>query len=153
MLPEDVFRARLDRTIAGLRQWRESHTDCARAEEQQTSDFWRLRIQPLAAGTCPVEMVLHQRQTCDLAIDGEYYEDRSADEIERLLPIVTAISTGQALKRLQKSANTGACLAIETVIRLPNGEVWKADRWLRPDIVAPRRLIREDRWFLPYRRS
>ncbi len=152
MLPEDVFRARLDRAITGLRQWRDAHTDCAHAEEEHTSEFWRLRIQPMAAGTCPVEVVLHHRQTCDLAIDGEYYEDRAADELERLLPMVTAISVGDVLKRVLKSANTGTSLAIETVIRLPKGDVWKADRWLHADAVAPRRLIREDRWFLPYRR-
>ena len=153
MLPEDVFRARLDRAIAGLRQWRDAHADCVRAEEEETAGYWRLAVRPLAAGACPVEMVLHHQQTCDLAIGGEYYEDRSADEIERLLPLAEAIAAGRVLTRRQKSANTGACLAIGTHIRLPGGQVWQAERWLRPDIVTPRALIREDRWYLPYRRG
>lgn len=153
MLPEDVFRAQLDRTIAALRRWRDAHADCVRAEEEETANYWRLAVRPLLAGACPIEMVLHHRQSCDLAIAGETYEDRPVDEIERLPPLAEAISAGRVLTRLQKSANTGACLAIATHIRPPDGLVWQAERWLRPDMPTPHAMIREDRWYLPYRRT
>ena len=151
MLPDDVFRTKLDRTIAALRQWSGALTDCARLEEQDASRYWRLAVRPLAVGACPVEMILHHRQRCDLAIGDESYEDRPVEEFDLLLPLAESIAAGRVLTRHKSSANTGAALAIETHVRLADGQIWQADRRLRPRAV-PGRTILEDRWFLPYRR-
>ena len=151
MLPDDVFRTRFDRTIADLRQWSGALTDCARVEAEDAARYWRLAVRPLAAGACPVELILHHRQRCDLAIGDESYEDRAVDEFDLLLPLVEAIAAGRVLTRLKTSANTGAALAIETHVKLAGGDVWRADRRLRPNTI-PGPTILEDRWFLPYRR-
>ena len=108
-------------------------------------------MRPLAAGACPVELILHHRQRCDLAIGEESYEDRDVAEFDLLLPLVEAIAIGRVLTRLKTSANTGTALAIETRVKLAGGEVWQADRRLRPSAI-PGPTILEDRWFLPYRR-
>jgi hypothetical protein len=151
MLPDDVFRTKLDRTIAALRRWSGALADCARVEEQEASRYWRLAVRPHAIGACPVEMILHHRQRCDLAIGNESYEDRAVEEFDLLLPLAEAIAAGRVLTRHKSSANTGAALAIETHVRLADGRTWQADRRLRPRAV-PGRTILEDRWFLPYRR-
>jgi hypothetical protein len=151
MLPDDVFRTKFDRTIAGLRQWSGALSDCARIEEQDAARYWRLAVRPLAVGACPIELILHHRQRCDLAIGDESYEDRAVEEFDLLLPLAEAIAAGRVLTRHKSSANTGAALAIETHVRLADGQIWQADRRLRPRAV-PGRTILEDRWFLPYRR-
>jgi hypothetical protein len=151
MLPDDVFRTKFDHTVSDLRQWSGALTDCARVEEEDAARYWRIAVRPLAAGACPLELILHHRQRCDLAIGEESYEDRAVDEFDLLLPIAEAIAAGRVLARHKTSANTGAALAIETHVRLADGQVWQADRRLRPRSV-PGRTILEDRWFLPYRR-
>jgi hypothetical protein len=151
MLPDDVFRTKLDRTITGLRQWSDALTDCARVEQEDAARYWRLAVRPLAAGACPLELILHHRQRCDLAIAEESYEERAVAEFDLLLPLVEAITNGRVLTRFKKSANTGAALAVETHVQLAGGEVWQATRRLRPHTI-PGPTILEDRWFLPYRR-
>ncbi len=151
MLPDDAFRAKRDRTIAALQQWQRTLGDCARIEEEAAATFWRLAVSPFAAGACVFEVILHQRQTCDLAIGSESYEGRSGDELERLPAMAEAISAGRVLTRSKSSAVSGLMLAIETEVRLADGQSWKADRWLVSGI-KPGAMLREDRWYLPYRR-
>jgi hypothetical protein len=151
MLPDDVFRARLDRTVAGLRQWGQSISDCAKVAEVQESNHWWFVAIPHVTGACRFELILHHAQKYDLALGGEAYENRPVDELDRLLPLAEAVAAGRVLARHKTSANTGMPLAVETIVRLPDGEVWQADRWLRPlRLVGPTTL--EDQWFLPYRR-
>ncbi len=151
MLPDDVFRARRDRTIAALQQWRRALADCAHSEEEAAATYWRLKVTPFLAGACPVEVILHDRQTCDLAIGPESYENCTSDELDRLPALAEAISAGRVLTRTRASAMTGLVLAIETEVRLADGQIWKSDRWLIPGI-RPGATVREDHWYLPYRR-
>lgn len=151
MLPDDVFRAKRDRTIAALQQWHRAIADCAHIEEQAATNFWRLAVMPFAAGACPFEVILHQRQTCDLAIGPESYENRTSDELDRLPSIAEAIASGRVLTRTKTSAMTGLAFAIETEIRFAEGQVWKAERWIVVG-ARPVAMTREDRWYLPYRR-
>lgn len=151
MLPDDVFSAKRDRTIAALQQWHRGITDCAHVEEEAAGNFWRLAITPFTASACPFEVILHQRQTCDLAIGPESYENRTSDELDRLPAMAEAIAAGRVLTRTKSSAVTGLTVAIETEIRLADGQVWRAERWI---VMGTRSnaLVREDRWYLPYRR-
>ena len=151
MLPDDVFHAKRDRTITALQQWHRTIADCARIEEQAATSFWRLAVTPFAAGACPFEVILHQRQTCDIAIGPESYENRSSDELDRLPAMADAIAAGRVLTRTKTSAMTGLLFAVVTELRLADGQAWKGKRW----IVIGANLgatTREDHWYLPYRR-
>jgi len=151
MLPDDVFRAKRDSTVAALQAWSRAHADCAHTEEEAAGAYWRLAVVPFASGACPLEVILHQRQTCDLAIGPETYEDRPSDEFDRLPALAEAIAAGRVLTRTKSSAMTGLVLAIETEVRPANVEIWKADRWL---VTGVRRsaILRDDHWYVPYRR-
>ncbi len=151
MLPDDAFRAKRDRTIAALQQWQRKLSDCARIEEEAAATFWRLAVSPFATGACAFEVILHQRQVCDLAIGPESYESRPSDDLDRLPAMAEAVSAGRVLTRTKSSTGTGLLLAIETELRLADGQLWKADRWLVSGI-KPGAMLREDRWYLPYRR-
>jgi len=151
MLADDVFRTRRDRTVAALQQWQRSLADCAHIEEEHAATFWRLSVSPLTEWACPFEVILHDRQTCDLAIGPESYEGRTSAELDRLPAMAEAIAAGRVLTRTKSSALTGVVLAIETEIRMADGDTWKADRWLVPGI-RPRAMVIEDHWYLPYRR-
>jgi hypothetical protein len=151
MQPDDVFRAKRDRAIAALQQWQRSIADCAHIEEQAAPSFWRLAVTPFAPGACSFEVILHQRQTCDLAIGPESYENRTSDELDRLPAMAESIAAGRVLTRSKASAMTGLVLAVETEIRLADGQVWKAERWIVMG-TRPGALLRDDHWYLPYRR-
>ena len=151
MLPDDVFRTKRDRTITALQQWSRAIADCAHVEEQAAASFWRLAVRPFSAGACPFEVILHQRQTCDLAIGPESYENRTSDELDRLPAMAEAIAAGRVLTRSKASIMTGLVLAIETEIRLADGQLWKAERWIVMG-TRPGAMTRDDRWYLPYRR-
>ncbi len=151
MLPDDVFRAKRDRTIAALQQWSRAIVDYAHVQEEAAASFWRLAVTPFSAGTCPFEVILHQRQTCDLAIGPESYENRTSDELDHLPSMAEAIAAGRVLTRSKASVMTGLVLAIETEIRFANGHVWKAERWIVMG-TRPGAMTRDDRWYLPYRR-
>ena len=138
--------------MGALRHWQRALAERAHGEEEAGATYWRLTVSPFADGACPFEVILHDRQTCDLAIGPESYEDRTSDEFDRLPAIAEAIAAGRVLTRTKRSALTGLMLAIETEIQLANGETWKADRWLVPGINADV-MVREDRWYLPYRRG
>jgi hypothetical protein len=151
MLPDDVFRTRRDATIAALQAWARALADCAHREEEAAGTYWRLAVVPFAIGACPFEVILHQRQSCDLAIGPESYEGRTSDELARLPALAEAIGAGRVLTRTKSSAMTGLVLAIETEARLTDGEVWTADRWLVSG-VRPSAMLRDDKWYVPYRR-
>ena len=87
----------------------------------------------------------------DLAIGPESYENRTSDELDRLPAMAEAIAAGRVLTRTKASAMTRLMLAIETEIRLAEGQVWKAERWIVTG-TRPGAMTREDRWYLPYRR-
>ena len=54
MLPDDVFRSRLQSTITALRYWAPSVADAARLEEAETSDYWKIIVTPAVAERLPV---------------------------------------------------------------------------------------------------
>ncbi len=151
MLPEDVFRTRLDRTIADLRRWGQGVSDCAKVAEVQEARHWWFVAIPHARGACRFELVLHHNQTFDIAFDHEPYENRPVEELDQLLSIAESTAAGRVFRRFRRSANTDTRLAIETIVRLPGDQRWHADRWLVPSKpLGPTTL--DDRWFLPYRR-
>ena len=59
MLPDDVFRARLQATITALQYWAPSIADAARLHESETGDYWKITVMPEVASACPFELTLH----------------------------------------------------------------------------------------------
>ena len=155
MLPDDVFRSRLQAAITGLSYWRPSIADAARIEETETGSYWKMVVTPFHAGACPFELILHFDQRYDLAIADETYEGLPLESFEQLVPFVEAISEGNVVQRHWKSRLTGLERAVETIVTLPGTGVWRegrGDAVTVPSLDHDDGLELHERRFLPYRR-
>ncbi|KAB2941779.1 MAG: hypothetical protein K8F92_10410 [Hyphomicrobium sp.] len=154
MLPDDVFRSRLQTTITALRYWAPSIADAAHLEETETGDYWKIAVTPSVASACPFELILHADQRYDLAIADETYENRPIDSFDWFVPFAEAVAEGNVVQRHWISKLTGLERSVETLVTLPNGGIWREARGephLMPSIDDDGTELRERR-FLPYRR-
>lgn len=153
MVADDVYRSRLQATIAGLRYWVPTIADAARIEQTEEHDFWKLSVTPAVAAACPFELMLRSDQHYDIVVAGEMFEDQSVTSLELFLPLVDAIAAGRVIQRRTESVATGASLAVETRVALADGSLWSRRRSLPGgDLIATDDAAIHDRHFLPYRR-
>jgi hypothetical protein len=154
MLPDDVFRSRLQATITALRYWAPSIADTAHLEETETGDYWKIIVTPTVPSACPFELILHADQRYDLAIAEETYESRPIETFDWFVPFAEAIAGGNVVQRHWVSRLTGLERSVETLVTLPNGGIWREGRGEShslPTLDDYGTELRERR-FLPYRR-
>lgn len=149
MLPDDTFRAYLDRTLASLTAWRGHVTDVAVCHVAVEDRIGRVELRPKTPLACPVELVLYPTQRYDIAIASETYEDLPLSSDVDFVDLLTAVADGRVVTRHELSALTGRPLSTETRVDLPRGQVWRQRREIAPGETE--RVIR-DRHYLPYRR-
>jgi hypothetical protein len=155
MLPDDVFRSKLQTTITALRYWAPAIADSARVEESETGSFWKTTVAPFTPNACPFELILHFDQHYDVALDDETYEGLPIEGFDMFLPFVEAVADGQIVQRHWVSRFTGLERSVETVVTLANGGIWRETRGAARTNAPPaaddgNELI--ERRFLPYRR-
>lgn len=154
MLPDDVYRSRLQAAIAGLRYWIPTVTDVAHVSESEGDGFWKMTAAPDAPNACPFELVLRADQRHDLVIAGETFEDLPTKSLDIFVPLVEAIAEGRVVQCHWKSAATDAKTAVETIVTLPDGREWSSARMLtRLASDNPDGVIADARHFVPYHRS
>jgi len=153
MLPDDIFRSRLQTTIMALRYWAPSIADAARLEETETSDYWRINVAPAVASACPFELILHSDQRYDLSIAEETYEARPIETFDWFIPFADAIAEGNVVQRRWISRLTAIERGVETLVMLGGGGIWREGRgaYQMPTLDDDGTELRERR-FLPYRR-
>ena len=154
MLPDDLFRSRLQTTLTALKYWAPSIADAARIEESETGNFWKIAVAPLAASACPFELILHFDQRYDVAIADESYEGLPIESFDVFLPFVEAIADGRVVQRHWVSRLTGLERSVETLVMLTGGGIWREGRGsapVQPSLDDDGTELRERR-FLPYRR-
>jgi len=150
----DLFRSRLETTIASLRYWVPDISDTARVEESDGYGIWRLKVRPNLDSACPFTLELSNNGQYGLTIAKDTFSERPVETLDMFLPIAEAIADGRVLQRRWSSPYTGVETHVETIIMLANGTTWQA---LRPlpgagSIRNPADSICRDRCFLPYRR-
>lgn len=154
MLPDDLFRSRLQTTITALKYWAPSIADAARVEERETGNYWKIVVAPQLAAACPFELILHFDQHYDLAVGEESYESLPIESFDLFLPFVEAISDGRVVQRRWVSRLTGLERSVETLVMLAGGGIWRETRGTStalPSLDDDGTELREKR-FLPYRR-
>lgn len=162
MLSEDVYRSRLQTTIASLKYWVPTIIDVANVNETETDEFWKLNVSPKVAGACPFEILLRSDQHYDMLVAGEAYESLPMESFDLFLKLAQAICDGNVVQRLSHSTATGKPTGIATIVRLPGGEEWQHGRRFNEDAAddgdAENQFadhedeVHMNRFFLPYRR-
>ncbi len=153
MLSDDVFRSQLAMTFADLLRTAEGLADVADVGHSQTREFVRLSLLPHARGACAVEVMLRADQLYDISIGTEFYEDCSIQRFETFVPLIEAIAKGDVIQRRHVSAVTGTERSIETMVRLPGGDVWRKGHDYRVASAIPDDgTVFDDRRYVAYRR-
>jgi len=154
MLPDDVFRARLQTTITALKYWAPSIADAARIEETESGNYWKITVVPRLANACSFELILHFDQRYDLAIGEEAYEGLPIESFDLFLSFVEAVAAGNVVQRHWVSRLTGLERSVETIVTLAGGGIWheaRGDARGLPSLEDDGTELRERR-FLPYQR-
>jgi hypothetical protein len=154
MLPDDVFRERLEQTLIDLEAWADEMRDCADIEIAASERYWRLSVRPHFPAACPFDLLLHREQTFDLAIGGQHYENKPIERLDLFLKLVKAIAAGRVERIETRNALTGVLIAVAMRVELAEG--WD---WLGRHTVLKRSLHTLEQSeecqtfrFLPYRR-
>ncbi len=152
---DDRYRSRLQAVITSFEYWIPSISEVARIAEVNDDAYWRVDIEPLAAGACPFELVIRADGYHDMTIAGESYEDQPTDDLDLFVAFAQAIANGDVTHRIYTAAATRMPLAVETIVRLANGVDWSRRRELVTglDDALPHVAIARDRRFLPYERA
>ena len=128
MLPDDVFRERLEQTLVELEAWAEKIRDCADADVDASQRHWRMSVVPYLPGACPFELLIKADQTFSLNIAGEFYEDKPLDRFDFFIKLVTAIADGRVERIETYSAPTGMLLGIAMRVEIEDGWDWIGSR-------------------------
>jgi hypothetical protein len=152
MLADDIFRPKLQETIAALEEWAKQIGPFARVERSATN--WRIKVVPPVPNACPCELILRRDQQFDLVISEETYEDLPIRDLALFLPLLQAVVAGNVTTRRWISSATGLEYQVETVAPLPDGTSWRGERRnaLAPD-PSEINLECEARHYVPYFRS
>ena len=152
LLADDVFRPKLQETIAALEKWAKQIGQFAQVERSETN--WRIKLEPPVPNACPCELILRRDQRFDLVIGEETYEDHPVRNLGLFLPMLQAVVAGNVSTRRWISSATGLEYQVETVVPLPDGTSWRAERRnaLAPD-PPEINLECETRQYVPYFRS
>ena len=137
MLPDDVFRSRMQTTITALQYWAPSIADAAQVEETETGSFWKITVTPGLPNACPFELIVHFDQRYDLAIGSETYESLPIESFDMFLPFVEAVADGNVVQRRRLSRLTGLERSVETLVTLANGATGREVRGERQMVPAP----------------
>lgn len=152
MLPDDVYRSRLEAAIAGLRYWIPTVADVARATESEGPGYWKLSVVPDTDEACPFELVLRHDQKHDLVIGSETFEDLPTPNLEAFAPLAQAISDGRVVRCCWRSAMTDIESAVETIVTLADGREWSRVRYVTHLVDDnPDGFIATEHCYVPYR--
>lgn len=153
MIADDVYRSRLQATIAALRYWVPTIADAAHVEQTDGHQAWKMAVRPVQSAACPFELMLRSDQHYDISVAGETFEDRPVGTLDIFVPLVEAIAAGSVIQRRTESTATGAPLSVETRVTLADGSIWSERRDLPLGaLVSDCTTAVRDRHFIPYRR-
>lgn len=154
MLPDDVFRARLEETLIELETWANATRDCADVNVTASERYWRMIVKPYFAYACPFELLLNRDQTFDLSLDQEVYHNKPIKRFDLFLNLAIAIAAGRVEKIETRNALTGVLIAIAMRIEITDGWDWIGSRTVLKKSLHALEQAEEctTSRYLPYRR-
>jgi hypothetical protein len=153
MQSPDTHRLALQHVVASVKAWTGFVADVARVETHDEGHGWRLMMQSLASGACPVEMLIDGSELkWHLKIGGETYEDLTMPSLDVVLPLVKAVADGRVVTRQIRSAATGLPIGTDTLIKLADGTEIVLPPSPAGAVPAHAALEMRNVHFLPYRK-
>lgn len=154
MLPEDVFRSRLEATVASLSYWAPTIKNAARVVMRDEVSSWRMTVEPHLRAACALDLAVHASQTYDVTIAGETFKGLPVGSLDIFLPLAEAVAEGRVVQRRYETPATGALHTIETIVPLQGGREWRAERINEPiaRLVSREECLQLDHRFPPYHR-
>jgi hypothetical protein len=154
MLPDDVFRVRLEETLIELESWAAAMRECADIEITASEQYWHMTVNPWLKRACPFELLIDSKQTFALALNAEAYDNAPIDQFDLFPKLARAIASGRVEKIETRNALTGILIAIAMRVEIAEGWDWIGHR-----IVLERSLdtlgqeeVCETSRYLPYQR-
>jgi hypothetical protein len=132
MLPDDVFRDRLEQTLVEIEKSVAKMRDYAAVDVAASPRYWRVVVLPFFAAACPMDLMIKADQTFSLKLAGEAFEDRPVEHFELFPHLVRAIEAGHVEKISKHDAMTDALVAIEMRVALGPGWDWLGERRIAP---------------------
>lgn len=154
MQPQDTYRHRLQQLAASIKAWSGFVADVARVEIDEKDSALRMSLTPVAAGACPIEILLDGAEPrCNLRVGGYEVRDWHIPTLDLVLPMIEAVTEGRVLARRTASATTGLPLAISTRIVLADRRVLTLPSFGdEAGLGSDRPVEGRDRHYLPYRK-
>jgi hypothetical protein len=132
MLPDDVFRDRLEQTLVEVEKSVAKMRDCAAIDVTASQHYWSVVALPFLAAACPFELIIKADQKFSLKVAAETFENRPVERFELFPRLVRAIEAGHVEKISKFDAMTDALVAIEMRVELEPGWDWLGERRLSP---------------------
>jgi hypothetical protein len=150
MLPDDVFRHRLEQTLLEIEATAARLRDCAAVSVTAKPKYWRAIIMPNLPAACPLDLMICADQTFNLKLANEAHTGLPVERFEFFPDLFRAIEAGHVEKISKYCAMTDALVAVAMHVALAPGRDWIRERRLSPTSAAE--AWRTHR-YLPYRRS
>jgi hypothetical protein len=152
MLPDDVYRDRLEKTLVELETWANGINDSADIAITASDRYWRMAVSPFLPGACPFELLIKAGQTFDIALAGEVYENKPVERFDLFPELVTAIAAGRVERIITRNTLTAIPIDVATRVELAPGLDWIAGRNVLKHFARQLEADeeRQTRRFLPY---
>ncbi|HML29449.1 MAG TPA: hypothetical protein PKE16_11540 [Hyphomicrobium sp.] len=128
MLPDDVFRERLEQALVEVETAVARMRDHAAVEVSATPRYWRLVVLPFLVEACPFELLIKSEQTFSLKLADQSFENRPVEHFEMFPNLVRAIEDGHVDRISKFDAMTDALVAVEMCVTLGPGWEWRGER-------------------------
>jgi hypothetical protein len=149
MLPDDVFRDRLEQSLVEVENSLARMRDYAVVDVNASQRYWHVVVTPMFAPACPFELIVKSDQKFGLKLADETFEDRPVEHFELFPQLVRAIESGQVDKISKFNAMTDALVGIEMCVTLGPGWHWRGERRIAH---SPSSEEWRTHRYLPYRR-
>ncbi|MBA2126649.1 hypothetical protein DLM45_10510 [Hyphomicrobium methylovorum] len=132
MLPDDVFRERLESTLVELETWAETTRHCADIDIGASPRYWRIEVVPHFSGACPFALMLSANQTFTLELAGERHSDLPIEHFDLFPRLARAVRVGNVERIETLNALTKVLLMVEMRVSLGDNRDWIGQRRIVP---------------------
>ena len=128
MLPDDVYRDRLEQTLVEIEKCVAKMQNCAAIDLAVTPYYWRAAVLPVFPDACPFDLIIRADQKFSLKLDDEAFEDLPVEHFELFPHLVRAIEAGHVDRISKLDVTTDGLVAIEMRVELGPGWEWHRER-------------------------